>query len=90
MKKHFNLTLTGKLKNIGFRFTAMQAAYKYGVTGFTRIKSNGAIYIEVEGEDENLNNFLNWCKTGPVGAVIENMETIEAELKDFTAFDIKN
>ncbi len=37
----------------------MQAAYKHGVTGYVRNKSNGSIYIEVEGEDENLQSFLD-------------------------------
>jgi acylphosphatase len=90
MKKHLNLTISGKLKHIGFRFMAMQAAYKYGVMGFARKKSNGSVYIEVEGEEENLANFLAWCKTGPVGAEIAEIETVEADLKDFTSFDIKN
>lgn len=90
MKKHLNLFITGKVQHIGFRFMTMQAAYKYGVFGFVRNKSNGKIYIEVEGEDENLQNFVAWCKTGPVGAEVTEIETEEADLKDFKSFDIKN
>ncbi len=90
MKKHLNLIISGKVQHIGFRFMAMQAAYKYGVFGFARNKSNGTIYIEVEGEDENMNNFLDWCKVGPVGASIKEIEMEEGEMKDFTAFDVKH
>ncbi len=90
MRRHLNLTLSGKVKHIGFRFMAMQAAYKHGVTGYVRNKSNGSIYIEVEGDDENLQNFLEWCKTGPVGAEVTEIDTVEAEMKDFKSFDIKN
>lgn len=90
MRRHLNLTLSGKVKHIGFRFMTMQAAYKHGVTGYVRNKSNGSIYIEVEGEDENLQSFLDWCKTGPVGAEITEIDTVEAEMKDFKSFDIKN
>ncbi len=90
MKRHLNLIIAGKVQHIGFRFMAMQAAYKYGVTGFARKKSNGSIYIEVEGEDDNLHNFMEWCKTGPVGAEIAEIDSTESELKDFKSFDIKN
>lgn len=89
MKRHLNITLSGKVQHIGFRFMTMQAAYKYGVFGFTRNKSNGSIYIEAEGEDENLQKFLDWCKVGPVGAEVNEIDTVEGELKDFTSFDIK-
>ena len=90
MKKHLNLIISGKVQHIGFRFMAMQAAYKYGVFGFARNKSNGTIYIEAEGEEENLNNFVDWCKVGPVGASIKEIEMVEDEMKDFTSFDVKH
>ncbi len=89
MKKHLNLIISGKVQHIGFRFMAMQAAYKYGVFGYARNKRNGNVYIEAEGEEENMENFVEWCKVGPIGAAIKELEIEEAEMKDFTSFDIK-
>ncbi len=89
MKKHLNLIISGKIKNVGFRFMAMQAAYKYGVFGFARRKRDGKIYIEAEGEDENMENFVDWCKVGPIGAEVKEIDIEDGEVQEFTAFDVK-
>ena len=89
MKKHLNLIVSGKVQHVGFRFMAMQAAYKYGVFGFARNKSNGCIYIEVEGEEDKMNNFIDWCKVGPLGSTVKEIEMEAGEMKDFTSFDVK-
>ena len=86
--KHYNITISGRVQKIGFRFSAMQAAYRFGIHGFVQNMKNDTVYIEAEGEDEQLNNFFQWCRKGPLGAKVEKIEATEGELKDFKAFDI--
>lgn len=90
MKKHLKINVNGKVKKVGFRFCTMQAAYKHGIFGFVRNKSNGSVYIEAEGEEEALEHFLEWCKTGPIGANVSSVETEEGEVQNFTSFEIKH
>lgn len=89
MKKHVNLIISGKVQHVGFRFMAMQAAYKYGVFGYARNKNNGNIMIEAEGDEDNVNNFIEWCKIGPMGSTIKEIEMEEGEMQDYKAFDVK-
>lgn len=89
MKKHYNITIFGNVRNVGFRFCAMQRAYIDGVAGYIKYSKNNSIFIEVEGEDNQLQNFLTWCRKGPVGSKVENIEILETEqLNHFSSFDI--
>lgn len=86
--KHYNIYISGQVQKVGFRFSAMQAAYRFGVLGFVQNTKNGIVYIEAEGIDDAIFRFIGWCKQGPFGAKVDDVEVREGEMKDFKAFDI--
>jgi acylphosphatase len=88
--KHINLTIIGKVQRVGFRFTAMEVAYRYSINGFVMNSGNNDVYIEAEGTSENLEQFLAWCRKGPMGARVDNVEIQEAPLKNFEDFEIQS
>ena len=88
MKKHINLTIRGKVHGVGFRFSCMEAAYKFQIKGFVKNKSDGTVYIEAEGNEDMLNEFRKWCSKGPVWARVVDIEESSGELKDYTTFEI--
>ena len=87
--KCVHIHIYGRVQHKGFRFVAMQKAYQGGIRGHIQNKKDGSLYIEAEGEDEQLKVFIEWCKKGPMGAVVEEVTTEEGEIKNFTSFDIK-
>ena len=87
--KCVHIHIYGRVQHKGFRFVAMQKAYQGGIRGHIQNKKDGSLYIEAEGEDEQLQVFIEWCKKGPMGAVVEEVTTEEGEIKNFTSFDIK-
>lgn len=88
MIKHLNIKIYGKVQGIFFRVTAKEKADGLGITGFTKNEDDGSVYIEAEGEEKNLEEFLKWCKKGPSLAKVEKIETTESELKNFTKFEV--
>ncbi|MCX6287116.1 MAG: acylphosphatase [Bacteroidetes bacterium] len=86
--KHYNIWISGSVQGVGFRFSTMQTAYRFGVLGFVQNMKDGIVYIEAEGEDDALYRFIQWCKRGPFGAKVDNVEVRDGEIKDFKAFDI--
>jgi len=86
--KHYNIRIDGSVQRVGFRFSAMQAAYRCGVLGFVQNMPNGTVYIEAEGEEDSMNSFVQWCRRGPFGAKVEDVEILESEMKNFKSFDI--
>lgn len=86
MIKHLNIKIYGRVQGIFFRATAKDEAEKLGIFGFARNEDEGTVYIEAEGEEENLNKFLDWCKKGPPLAKVEKLDVTESELKNFPKF----
>ncbi len=88
MKKHYKITVRGKVQGVGFRFSCMEVAYKFDIKGFVRNRSDHSVYIEAEGEEKNLDAFREWCAKGPVWARVRQVEEEEGELQNFESFEI--
>jgi len=89
MKQALAITLSGRVQNVGFRFATVQKAQEFDIKGFVKNKSDGTVYIEAEGEAENLNRFIEWCKEGPPAANVQNTENQEIPVQDFPGFNVK-
>jgi len=86
--KHFNITVTGKVQGVFFRASTKAVADQLGVKGYVKNQTDGSVFIEAEGDDFSLNSFVDWCKEGPDKAVVENVEVVETELKNYRNFEV--
>jgi acylphosphatase len=89
MKKHFKITVSGKVQGVFFRASTKQMADLLGLKGFVRNEPNQDVYIEVEGVDEILVKFIQWCHHGPDRAEVKYVTVLEGEIQDFSAFEIR-
>lgn len=87
-QKHFELTISGHVQGVGFRYSALQKAKQHKVTGFVKNLLNGNVYIEVEGDEENVNEFIKWCYEGPSYSRVFNVDYKEKPLKGYNSFKI--
>ena len=77
----------GKVQDVGFRFTAKEKAHSLHLAGFIRNESDGSVYIEAEGEMQNLRELLDWCAKGYHHARVEKVSYQSYDdLKHFTNF----
>lgn len=98
MKQHLNINrgtifhrkikVYGLVQGIFFRATAKERADKLGITGFAQNEDDGTVYIEAEGEKEDLDKFTKWCNIGPPMAQVEKVVVTEGQLKDFSKFGV--
>lgn len=89
MIKHVDITITGKVQDVGFRYSALDEALELGLKGTVQNHQKNQIHIEVEGEVDTLKQFLRWCHEGPKGAKIDKVDYASTEeLKDFEDFKI--
>jgi acylphosphatase len=86
--KHHNITVSGRVQGVGFRFSAMEAAYRYNVRGFARNTPERNVYIEAEGEDADLERFVSWCRRGPVSAKVTDVVVSDGPVAGFRDFSI--
>lgn len=83
------IKIHGQVQGVFFRYSAKEAAEKLNIDGFARNENNDSVYIEAEGEKENLEKFLQWCRQGPSGAKVEKIEfEFNNNIKGFKTFDI--
>ncbi len=89
MVKHFEIKISGKVQGVFFRVSAKHEAERLGLTGFAKNCEDGSVCIEAEGDEVALREFLVWCREGPEGARVENIEfRFINEPKDFGSFEI--
>lgn len=86
---HYNLTIKGRVQGVGFRYSAKNMARALGIKGFVRNLGDGSVYIEAEGEEAVVQDFLNWCKQGPDRARVEYVSVIESSVQGFTDFETR-
>lgn len=84
--QHLNIRVYGLVQGVFFRASAKEEAIKLDLTGFAKNQSDGSVYIETEGEENNLNKFVKWCHQGPSMAEVEKVEVFEDSLKNFSQF----
>ena len=90
MIKHLDITITGKVQNVGFRYAALDEALELGLKGFAKNQNRNQIYIEAEGEVDQLKAFLRFCHEGPRGSKINKVDYASTEeLKSFEEFTIQ-
>jgi acylphosphatase len=89
MKKAAILTVSGRVQNVGFRFHTQKAAQKHDISGFVKNLYDGSVYIEAEGEEENLDKFIVWCHQGPTWARVDQVNIQNSQIQDYEAFSIR-
>lgn len=88
MVKHLNIKIYGRVQMVGFRYSTKDEAEKAHVLGFTQNLSDGSVYVEAEGEESNLQKFLQWCQKGPFLAKVDQIQVEEDRLKNFPDFKV--
>ena len=88
LHKHFNIRVKGQVQGVFFRASARTHALALGLVGFARNERDGSVYIEAEGTEENLKQFVEWCHRGPERAEVQEVAVGEAPLNHFTTFEV--
>ena len=90
MRRHLDIKIYGLVQGVFYRHSAKKEAEKLNIYGFARNEPDGSVYIEAEGEEEDLKKFLSWCRQGPSAAAVRKIESaFSSELKNFPDFAIE-
>jgi acylphosphatase len=89
MIRHYNITIKGKVQGVSYRVNAQAQAHKFNLTGFVKNLPKEGVYVEVEGTEENINKFIEWCYTGPRLAKVTEVKAEEGATIGFTTFEVR-
>ena len=87
--KHLSIHVSGRVQGVFFRASTKEKAEKFDIKGTVRNNMDGSVSIEAEGEEKNLQEFIEWCKQGPKFANVDRCEVSEKPLHHFKNFAIE-
>lgn len=82
------LSITGRVQGVGFRFYMQRKARELGVTGWVRNCRDGNVEAIIQGTSEAVETMIAWARRGPPSAVVANVRVTDAS-GDFATFEAR-
>ena len=82
--------MRGRVQGVFFRESTRREADARGVAGWVRNRDDGAVEAVFEGEPGAVEAMVAWCREGPEGAVVEDIEaSLEEDPDGLTGFEVR-
>lgn len=81
-----SIIVKGRVQGVFFRASAKRIAESLNLYGWVKNNNGGEVEILITGEPLNIEEFINWCKTGPDKAEVKDVlieESNEIHLNSF-------
>jgi acylphosphatase len=78
----------GFVQGVGFRFAVERAARSRGVAGWVRNRPDGTVEAVFEGEPEDVEALVDFCRVGPRGAEVERIEVARESAEGLSDFRV--
>lgn len=80
----------GFVQGVAFRASMRYQATQLDVHGWVMNLPDGDVEALIEGEKKNVEEILKWCRQGPPGAHVKNVEITEEPYEgEFQDFEIR-
>ncbi|MFP4363370.1 MAG: acylphosphatase [Spirochaetia bacterium] len=82
-------TVHGRVQGVGFRYSAMQRARRFGVSGWVRNMPDGTVETFAQGPKDAVESYVSWLEHGPGTANVERVDEQETRPREeYTSFHI--
>lgn len=82
------VVVSGHVQGVFFRDSVHGRATQRGVAGWVRNRSDGSVEAVFEGEAEDVDDLVEFCRTGPRGAEVESVDVANEEPRGEHAFTV--
>ena len=90
MKTRVHVWVSGIVQGVFFRANTKDLALRLGVNGWVRNLPDGRVEAVFEGEEEKVKEIIEFCKKGPPGSRVDEIDVKEEEYKgEFNSFEIR-
>ena len=87
--KRVKVIVRGSVQGVFFRAEARDRARSLGLAGWVRNAPDGTVEAVLEGDDEQVESMVEWCRRGPGGARVEEVEVAWSEPEGEEGFSIR-
>jgi len=88
-KLHAHIFVSGTVQGVGYRYATWQQAKHLGISGWVRNLPDKRVEAVFEGNKADVEQMICWCRQGPPGAVVENVEVEYKKPEELRQFQIK-
>ena len=88
--KQIHIFVTGRVQGVFFRQSTRVIAIKNNVNGWVRNLDDGRVEIVAQGQEQDIDNLSNWCKTGPANSRVDEFDSKEESIaEEFENFEVR-
>lgn len=88
MLQTFSIIVSGKVQGVFYRQSTKEKADSLGIKGEVKNMPDDTVHIIATGNEDQINQLIEWCKQGPPRARVTNVVVEEITLKEFNKFTI--
>ena len=87
--KRVHVRVRGRVQGVFFRAEARARAESLGLGGWVRNAPDGSVEAVFEGDEQRVDSMVDWCRRGPSGAHVADVEAEAEEPTGETGFDVR-
>jgi acylphosphatase len=87
--KRLKVRIRGRVQGVFFRAEARARAESLDLAGWVRNAEDGSVEAIFEGDDERVDSMVAWCRRGPSGAHVDDVEVDPEEPNGETGFSVR-
>ena len=84
-----HVRIRGRVQGVFFRAEARARAESLGIAGWIRNAEDGSVEAAFEGDEERVQSMVGWCRRGPAGARVDDVEVESEEPTGETGFRVR-
>jgi acylphosphatase len=90
LKARAHVYVSGRVQGVFFRSETQDEARRKDVTGWVRNLADGRVEAVFEGEKENVERLIEFCRKGPPGARVTKADVAWEDYRDeFRSFTMR-
>lgn len=82
------MIVKGKVQGVYYRASAKKTAGQLSIRGWIKNLPDRNVEINAIGSEELIQKFIDWCRQGPLGAVVHEVIVEDIPEEEFTEFRI--
>lgn len=86
---HETVFFTGRVQGVGFRYTALQVAKEFEVSGWVKNLADGRVQLEAEGEPQTVKAFVVALEERMHGYIRKTEHKTAKRTPQFVGFEIR-
>ena len=89
-KSRVRVIVKGIVQGVNFRYYSQRQAAKFNITGWVKNLPDGSVAGVFEGDEQDVEAMVHWCRRGPPSAHVTELIAQPEEYRgEFSSFSVK-